>query len=688
MVRDSWVPIDETLPAVVGDYVEQCARDGFAAYLLPAAVREGAGGLSGILTVRVLPFDFDTGDIDAKLCDMRAAIGEPWFIADSGSWTEDGQRKAHVYYRLASDVSWDDATAAAALTNLRRMATLRFGADTKVGGNPAQILRVPGSVNRKKDPRPARLRSVDNGAPLNIQDTALKLGAGNTAHAAGGINLNFNTVAPDVSVNRVLTAPIRAEGKDDVTRFDGFNAAAGHYLRNFREGRYTIEEARKAIHDWNVATLVPPWPPERIDSEFNALIRVDQKNYGPVIPSDARAPRAWNIKQNWSTREYEGEPPAQRWLVDGVVPLGEPGVVAGEGGVGKSFLALDLCLRVATGAPAQLDPLNFGMTESFGGRIVEFGAAVFITAEESKAALHRRLHTLDPSNCRQGKPLYVVAARDIGGALSLTRGKNEGFTPSAYAEMLFAELSSIENLRLVVIDPLATFFGGDINDRTAAQAFADVLNQIASATGATIIALHHMTKSGDDKGRRRVLGSGGFVDGMRFAYTLGLVDEERARKIAPEYGLPSDHGELVRGALVKANGGPTGDEHIYERREGGVLRQLPKRADIATEAHTLRLASLSDAVDWYAERGQPFTKTGAPGLAQNRQCLPPELRDLPERALARLAEDALRSGVLVAAAAPGEKKQKWLCKPGGVLAMGNLRSFQPGARPAWEAREG
>jgi RecA-family ATPase len=56
------------------------------------------------------------------------------------------------------------------------------------------------------------------------------------------------------------------------------------------------------------------------------------------------------------------------------------------GDTGKSYLALELGLRVAAGR------LDFGLPPIFGGRIVSFGPVVIICAEDGKADIHRRLH--------------------------------------------------------------------------------------------------------------------------------------------------------------------------------------------------------------------------------------------------------------------------------------------------------
>jgi RecA-family ATPase len=51
----------------------------------------------------------------------------------------------------------------------------------------------------------------------------------------------------------------------------------------------------------------------------------------------------------WTADRYAGEAPPIRWLCRGTIPLGVPVLVAAMGGLGKSYLALDLALHTAAG---------------------------------------------------------------------------------------------------------------------------------------------------------------------------------------------------------------------------------------------------------------------------------------------------------------------------------------------------
>jgi hypothetical protein len=691
---ERWYTIDDALPGIVGDYVEMCAANGYAAYLIPHPVTENSGGLTGILTQRVIPVDIDKGDIQAKVDAIVALLGKPWLTIHSGG-VEDGQPKVHLYFRLADDAGPDSFERVKAA---RLLLATRFGGDTKVGKNPAQILRCPGSQHEKPNQGTAACRLIE---VVPSQRVALKeferlLGSPEAGTYANPFD--FNNVNPSlgVSMERVLTQSILADGKseDGLTRFDAAGSALGHYIRNMRDPAvmWSEAEARQAARDWNAAEMKPQWENARLMGDFDRLLRRDIARNGPLPVAQAPQSKARAFKlSEWTEKEYAGVAPAQRWLIDHVFPLGEAGILAGDGGIGKSFLALDMCYRVAAMTKPPMGFLDFTQQEIFGGHIMEGGSAVFITAEESKDALHRRLDALAPNRQRDNLSgrLCVVSLREFGGGGSFIGGRQQGYQMTDYARDVLAELKTKPDLRLAVFDPLSVFYGAEGNDRTGVQAFANVLTHMASETDATILALHHMRKDNEGSARKSILGSSGFVDAFRFAYTLQKVAPGKEENtLAADYGLGAERGDLVKGELVKTNGAAEGDYHLYERQANGVLRQLPRRIDIAKATRDEHRARLVEAVDWYANYGQPFTRTGrGSGLYANLQSLPPELRGLSQRRLEMLADEAVLLGELQTAAAGKEKRQVWLCKPGSVVAEGRLRDFTAGARPAWEARE-
>jgi hypothetical protein len=117
--------------------------------------------------------------------------------------------------------------------------------------------------------------------------------------------------------------------------------------------------------------------------------------------SAAPKPRIINLAE-FGAERFTGPPPPNEWLVEGTIPLGVPGILAGMGDIGKSFLALQVGFEVTMPPEAPKGNLDFNNVRPIlGGRVAAHGSAVFLTSEDNEGAVHRRLNTLDPYERRR-----------------------------------------------------------------------------------------------------------------------------------------------------------------------------------------------------------------------------------------------------------------------------------------------
>ena len=183
------------------------------------------------------------------------------------------------------------------------------------------------------------------------------------------------------------------------------------------------------------------------------------------------APRVLNLAEYRATR-FKGTPPAPRWLVDGSIPLGVPVLLAAMGGVGKSFLTLQLGVTVATPLePVAADVIDFNHLQPIlGGIVAAHGPVVIVTAEDDDATIHRRLKAVDPHE-RRTDDLTIVALPSAGGPLPLFVMDRDGVRATDEWLMLSEQLRAIENLKLVVLDPLAAFVQASLDSDSAAAQF-------------------------------------------------------------------------------------------------------------------------------------------------------------------------------------------------------------------------
>jgi len=280
---------------------------------------------------------------------------------------------------------------------------------------------------------------------------------------------------------------------------------------------------------------------------------------------------------DWHVARFKGEPPEMEYLVEGIFPKGVPALLAASGGIGKSFALLDLALKVALfrgDDPFEVAPF------AFGGRVTKGGKVVFLTAEDSADSVHRRLAQISTSEEleRASPNLIVVPLPDATGAIALI---NEGMGVVSMTEHyhdLMDQLLHMEDVALVIIDPLQAFCWADVNaDPKAAQVWWTAMSSICAKTGATLIVAHHMRKDGlrgitiAEEAREAIRGSTALVDGARLVYAMWAISGDAEIGPCKALALPLNKQSIVCGCVVKANDMIDRDVRYYGRSKTGLL---------------------------------------------------------------------------------------------------------------------
>ena len=365
------------------------------------------------------------------------------------------------------------------------------------------------------------------------------------------------------------------------------------------------------------AMTLPGYTPAATRREVGQMIAGGRTKWNVANPSpaiDAPVETARLNLMEWTAERYRGEARPINWLCSGTIQLGVPVMLAAMGGLGKSYLALDLALNIAAGVAGLDQPWLI-----LGGRIANHGSAVVVTAEDSFDAVHRRLNRIDPHERRLRHPrrLIVLPLPDAGGARPLVANDGKTFACTPFFTDLKTQLLTIKELRLVVIDPLQAFVSADVNaDPAAAQFLWSAMAALAAATGATVLLTHHMRKDGmmrivnGDDAREAVRGTTALVDGPRLTYALWKLDDDTAKPICDQLGIAFERQRIVRGAVVKANDEVDYSTHTYVREESGVLAQLENEPEAkhADPAFTMAQArEVLKEVDRRFEAGTPFS---------------------------------------------------------------------------------
>lgn len=163
--------------------------------------------------------------------------------------------------------------------------------------------------------------------------------------------------------------------------------------------------------------------------------------------------------------------PEPRWAIPGILPEGL-NLLAGKPKKGKSIFALNIALSIALGGQAL-------------GKIpVEQGAVMYLALEDTERRLQGRLKQMTNYDYRAPDALYLFTKwprMDDGGL-----------------ELLEAKISSISNLRLVIIDTLQKFrkpTKGNANIYAEDYETVTKIKDVADRMGVCILLIHHLRKA-------------------------------------------------------------------------------------------------------------------------------------------------------------------------------------------------
>ena len=179
------------------------------------------------------------------------------------------------------------------------------------------------------------------------------------------------------------------------------------------------------------------------------------------------------------------EPPPREWHVQGLIPAREITLLSGDGGTGKSLLALQLA--VATAARTE-----------WVGTLPSHGRALFVSAEDDIEELHRRLASIARAQRLEIASLNNLEFLPLAGRDAILAAPQRRDGPLSETQLFKAVRNEIEERRprLLVLDTLADLFGGDEIKRPHARQFIGLLRGLAIEFSLTIVLLSHPSQSG------------------------------------------------------------------------------------------------------------------------------------------------------------------------------------------------
>lgn len=250
----------------------------------------------------------------------------------------------------------------------------------------------------------------------------------------------------------------------------------------------------------------------------------------------------------------------------GIMPKGEPCMIAAPGGTGKSFLALACAIAAACGE----NWLDY--------RAKKPVKTIFIGAEDNQNTLGNRFYRLlRGMNIHNNLQAYITMKNNLalwgkkGQRLSLMGDNN---SPTKVFYDLKDRIEKEGDVGLVVLDPARSFMSKDTEtDNGSASEWKDLicaLSEIPSRP--TILVTHHTNKTairgnGNDLvpsfDQSSVRGASALVDGFRWILNMQKIYKNNEKKIFIKIGKSnfSDDGKITEWRLNYDGGG------IFEKTE-------------------------------------------------------------------------------------------------------------------------
>jgi RecA-family ATPase len=319
---------------------------------------------------------------------------------------------------------------------------------------------------------------------------------------------------------------------------------------------------------------------------------------------------------------YQKPPELRKWHVPELIPEGAVTTMSGDGGVGKSLVALQLAVATALG-------------RDWLGHQTRKGGVLYVSAEDDIDELHRRLsgiggHYQSTIDELGDLTLLSLVGKDAILSVAGSNGREMCTTPLFdRIEKWICEKKPI----LFVIDTLADVFGGDEINRSHARQFISQLRSLCVKMGATILLLAHPSQAGKTRGDG-LSGSTAWNNSVRSRINLTCPTAEEAR---------GDRNiRFLEG--IKSNYGPTGIKMRLRYKDGVFLLDgfvsAQEEAECAEKAEFVFMKLLRS----YVSKGMKVNFSGGSNYAPSMFARDPGCEGLSRKCLALAMSSLLAQG--------------------------------------------
>lgn len=194
--------------------------------------------------------------------------------------------------------------------------------------------------------------------------------------------------------------------------------------------------------------------------------------------------------------------PPMKWLIDDLLPVGGVVMLSAKPKMGKSFLAIQLALTVASGG-------------EFLGFQAQKHEVLYIDLETSQRSMKNRISMMTAD---APKGLYLMTPQEVFEFGNIGNG---------FESQVDYFLESHKGVKLVIVDTYGLIQGSRPSQYVYRQEYGEIshLNSWARKKGFTLVLIHHQNKQDDYANPvQGISGSTGITGGLQAYYILSKRD--------------------------------------------------------------------------------------------------------------------------------------------------------------------
>ena len=338
------------------------------------------------------------------------------------------------------------------------------------------------------------------------------------------------------------------------------------------------------LEHWN-EDCEPPWAVDELVKKINNAYNYAQNRVGESSAENEFSPLADGEPIKTDTGPiiisgFKGNPPPRDWVVSDWLPRQEITGLYGDGGLGKSLLALQLGMNVSSGEGTFL-----------GASIERKMPVLAIPCEDTRDEAHRRIHSILKAPEYEFMDLNVpfhIWPR-VGKESVLAFQEGNIIRKGDFYDPLSKEIERIGKGGdlLLIMDTLSDIFAINENDRQAAsKCVKTVLGSLVQKYGCTILVLAHPSKASQASGTYDS-GSTAWRNSLRNMWALKphtdkeLINYRLIQRTKSNYSAKSDDIALKweKGRILNVDGQPIineASEANLERLYNKIVAQAEK----------------------------------------------------------------------------------------------------------------